>query len=440
MKLTRIIACAVIAATGYVTVSHAQSLRNAEPPAEFPASSYKGKQYVDSRGCVYIRAGIDGNVTWVPRVDRARRQICGQSPTTRVAKAPAAAPAPKKVEQITLAPAATPAPAAKPAAKPKPVRVARATPKPAPVRPAPAPVVAAPAPKPAPRAAAPRALSANPACPGASAISRRYINSGERLAVRCGPQSRDVAGHVSPGAGKTTAVAHASAANVAPTTRLIPRHVYPDRVAASQVVVPEGYRPVWEDGRLNPQRGEQNLNGIAQTRLYWTNTVPRRLIHRDTGHDVTARVPLVYPYVDVNTQSRELGAVTIVRKDGQVLKRIVRNTSATSTAPRYPVVSSRSAPAPLVEQAKPVAKARAPKSSATPKPRYIQVGAFRDSSNANAAVQRLARAGLPAKLGKVKNGGSPLQLVLAGPYSSPAAAQTALRQAKQAGFTDAFLR
>jgi hypothetical protein len=54
----------------------AQTLRTDGGPAERPPASFKGKQYVDSRGCVYIRAGSGARVTWVPRVNRKRQLYC----------------------------------------------------------------------------------------------------------------------------------------------------------------------------------------------------------------------------------------------------------------------------------------------------------------------------------------------------------------------------
>lgn len=94
-------------------------------------------------------------------------------------------------------------------------------------------------------------------------------------------------------------------------TRVIPYHVYEDRQQARNVAVPRGYRRVWEDDRLNPQRGittlkpttsvtyamvppgykaawnDNRLNpnrgqgtahGDAQSDRVWSQTVPRVLM------------------------------------------------------------------------------------------------------------------------------------------------------------------
>ena len=61
-------------------------------------------------------------------------------------------------------------------------------------------------------------------------------------------------------------------------------------------------------------------------------------------------------------------------------------------------------------------------------------------SNAAAAAQRLARAGLPARFGTLKRGSRSYQLVLAGPFGTSAETQQALRQARAAGFSDAYVR
>jgi len=61
--------------------AEAKALYTADEPAEFPPTSFKGTQYVDSRGCVYVRAGYGDGVQWVPRVSRDRRVLCGFKPT-----------------------------------------------------------------------------------------------------------------------------------------------------------------------------------------------------------------------------------------------------------------------------------------------------------------------------------------------------------------------
>lgn len=55
----------------------------AEPitPAELPPSGYAGQQYVDSKGCMFVRAGFGGKVIWIPRVSREGVPVCGNPPS-----------------------------------------------------------------------------------------------------------------------------------------------------------------------------------------------------------------------------------------------------------------------------------------------------------------------------------------------------------------------
>lgn len=83
-------------------------------PAELPPAGFTGQQFVDSRGCLFMRAGLAGTVTWVPRVDANHKQICGYPPTFAAATLNAVAAA------MQPDPEAAPAP---PAAAPQPLRL-----------------------------------------------------------------------------------------------------------------------------------------------------------------------------------------------------------------------------------------------------------------------------------------------------------------------------
>ena len=94
--------------------AQAQTLRNADEPAEFPPLSFKGSQYVDSRGCVYVRTGTSVSTNWVPRVARNRSVLCGFKPSLEAAERALPVipdPVEAEVQTAAVAPAAQNKPA-----------------------------------------------------------------------------------------------------------------------------------------------------------------------------------------------------------------------------------------------------------------------------------------------------------------------------------------
>jgi hypothetical protein len=458
MKLTRIVALAILAASIGFTVEQsplqAQTLRSSGPPAEFPPASFKGKQFVDSRGCVYIRAGIDGNVNWVPRVARNRKQLCGYKPTTiagSTARQTQNAP-----EQITLRGSSTPAapvatqPAAKPAAKPR-VAAApqvvttakpRRTPQTTTARVTPAPVVtprrvAVPAPvakrpAPAPQVTTRRPAATIPAagtqggCAGASAISQQYIN---QSSARCGPQSESPVTYRN-GLG----IGPQSSVILTPNTRVLPVHVYQDRRHSQDLSPPPGYKVAWEDDRLNLQRAERDLRpAILTSRAQ----VPQGYVLVDRSDNRmnplrgvrTAQGDAQMAAIWENGTPRTLRALPL---DRQVVTarhsrhdRFEGDPNNSGLALR---LSSRSAPG---------AKLETPASSATSAPRYIRAATFADAGEAQQAAQALAAKGVPVRLGSVSRKGVPFKVVLAGPFGDLNGAQAALNTVRAAGYSGA---
>lgn len=277
MRLLRLLSVSVLALGLGLINADAQNLRNAKSPAERPPASFKGKQYVDSRGCVFIRAGYGGQVTWVPRVSRDRKQVCGArsnaQPRTQTAKAapratgkvvqgkpPANAQVISRTVKVVKPKTQTRVVRKQPQTQ---TRVVRRT-------------VAAPKPQKVVRRQAVAQPKVVYRCSGASDFSSQFINKG----ARCGPQT-----------GKSRSVVREE---LSPQSRNTHRGQLKGpqgvnrRIAQSRMPVPKGYKKAWNDDRLNPLRGVGTTSGKAQMELVWSNTVPRYLIDPATGKRATA--------------------------------------------------------------------------------------------------------------------------------------------------------
>ena len=490
MKLVRFLSLAVLACQ-FALLAQNVGAQSGPQPAEFPPASFKGLQYVDSKGCVYIRAGVDGNVTWVPRVNRARDPVCGFKPT-QVAGTSKARPAPKLDDNVVVITNDTPpaksdadavvvaAPAAQPAARPaarpavrtapatttrRPVQTVAAKPAVRRVRqraqqqrtvqvrrpasyaaPAPqrivkpvVPRVVAPAQRRVVRAPQVAQVNTQRRCRGLTPVSDQYVGRNPEFPVRCDHLQDPVTFKQVP------------AAQVAGNARILPKHLYqPPLPKSQQPRVPAGYKRAWEDDRLNPRRAEGTLNGKASMDLIWTRTVPRRLIDRTSGRDMTAANPkLFYPFVNLGMQQTYLaskdrmqvqvsksGKVRLVERGTQ--RRVIVSTKSTPKAvsqTQRQKVAAKTQPAQRQTVRKTTRTVKAPAGH-----HYVQVGTFGVEANARNTAARLQRLGLPVTYGKVKRNGKVLRNVLAGPFTSAGQANVALRKARGAGFRDAFVR
>lgn len=388
--------------------------------------------YVDSQGCVFLRAGVGGQVTWVPRVNSQRRVLCGYPPTLAarapVAAAPvqvAEAPAPV-VRRAPVQQRATGAPMQTVASltTPPTIRAAGQAPMVAANTYTAAPVIQAAAAQPVQRVAAPapQALASVPGpgqigCFRSAPVPKVYATSNGGRVVLCtrgdgtlegarapiyavvaqGVGNRVGAGIYEPVQGqqvaaRVTAPAGGSYAAAAPVRRV-----------AALPPLPRGYKPAWTDDRLNPNRGIGTAEGQAQQDQIWTREVPARLV---------AGQPTKRVWWAASSQSAPQAAA---------LAQPVRLRASTMTEPAARVAAPAAAPAAGGSF-------------------YVQVGTFAQPANADGARARLRGAGLRVGTAKISKGGTAMQIVLAGPFGDRGAAQAALSAARGAGFGDAFIR
>lgn len=457
MKLTRVIAIGVIASSLGIGAVTAQSISSNEIPAEFPPNDFKGKQFVDSRGCVYIRAGVDGATTWVPRVTRERKVICGFKPTFSQAQtttnaapkldknvvqiqpaapeagAPAVATAPKAV--APAAAATTTAKASSSAATstaktaprtakvpkqakgapfyttPTAARPTTATPKKtttrtvAPAAAAVAPTVIKPAPV-APKTTTTTVRRTSKQAPRAAGVvspCREGVTSWRGSAVRCGPQALSP---VTPGSGRPTAQPPKMRFDQNSSLRRPPvgTVVRVGEVAPDVRVVP---RHVYEANR--------------HTQV--VSVVPegyRRAFDDGRLNERRAEMTLAGEAQMAQVWTQTVPYQLIDTSNAEAVSRAVYPSAVTTS------VSTKS---------EPVSKSL--RLAGTP---YVQVGTFGDAASAQAAAKQVKRLGLPVRIGKYQRGGVTQRMVLAGPFSSANSANAALSKTQSAGFGGAFVR
>ena len=277
MQSFKFAAIAAVAAILTTTSAEALTLAQAGQPAETPPPSYKGDVYVDSRGCAYVRAGLSGRTSWVPRVTRDRKVVCGLAPTfSRRATASAS----------TADPAPTPAPAPTRSA-----RVERTAPAAAPTPPA--------------TTSTTRTTRRAPVADTAPAVDRvqtihvACANPGDEMVV---PAGRVKIRYTC--TAREQVVRNVQLSN-GQTLRLIatrsPHEYVRNRPRSAQAApatgraapgtgpsgLPEGYRAAWDDDRLNPDRGPRTAAGDAQMAAVWDDSVPMRRVTTETASATT---------------------------------------------------------------------------------------------------------------------------------------------------------
>lgn len=390
-----LVSTAVLAVFLSMTQVGAQSVASVGGPSPLPPASFKGQQYVDSRGCVFLKAGYGGQVTWVPRVGRDRKAMCGFPPTfgakpaIEVATAAEMAVKPE-VEPVAVAPVAKAAPRVVAAPPVVSVQVAPAKPV--------VPQVAV-TPRAGYETAASGAGKGKIGCYSSAPVAElvRLRNGG--TAVVCTRGDGSLTGWRPPiypaGAGvgaslsEPVGFAHAGHAGQAAAYGSDQAYARADQDAIPKP--PKGYVLAWTDDRLNPNRAKGTAQGWADQDQVWTRKVPATLVEDEPKTRKKARV-----------------------------------------APVQVTVSAKNAPS---GETGTVKSTKAAKGGA-----YIQVGTFGVPSNADGAASRLKGLGLPVARAKISSGGKAMQIVLAGPFASGAEARAALSMARGAGFGDAFIR
>ncbi len=407
-----------------------QSVAQVGGPAEQPPAGFTGQQYVDSRGCLFMRAGLSGRTTWVPRIGRDRKAMCSETTPSQAAarlQAPdtagvqPSAPQPKVTvgaPMETVASQMTPtrktgvfAPVVVPGLSAAPAMLAPQQVQPQMQQPMQPQVQAQ-------QAYAPSAAGRSVGCPASAPVLQTLpLNTGGTVTVCTrgdgtatgwvspnyrsvggairNPQTRqniNYTGGVPAGQGQVSGqvsgqVGYAPASGSGGYVQTV--------IGGQAIVAPRreagSYKAAWKDDRLNPNRGLGTAQGWADQAQVWTNTTPANTyedVARKKARKAAARAGFAAPNAGVRLTSSTMSGQSVAGA-GRI---------------------------------------------------YVQVGTFGQPSNAQNAAGRLAGMGLPVASAKGARGGQALVSIMAGPFATGAEAQQALAMARSAGFGDAFIR
>lgn len=357
---------AVLTALSVVPVQ-AQSSR---APAEVPPASYAQSQYVDSNGCVFVRAGFNGTTTWVPRYGDDRRPMCGFEPSVQAGAAAVAQASP-----------AMPAPA------PVTVRAPVATVRAAPV--APRQVMAT-----APTSRQPYSVppeASRPTVRAQAPAARVYQAQAGSLDTRWSFYDRTGPSPCTNYSPHSQMYAVPSPARPDLPLRCGPQALHPADALRQQS--PRG--GVWEPWNgVNPYPGPNN-NVYMLPPPY----APR------------------WPEPYLSGASYQRPAASTIRTPRATVSTMGTTASVSAAQPRANLMGGQMSNG-----------------------QFVQVGTYAERTNVRAAIGRLQAQGLPVATGSTSNGGRPLQVVLAGPFTSQAELNAALNRARAIGYTDAFVR